>query len=31
MWETNLRAIIDGTAEKFAGPHFGERKKEGTA
>jgi integrase len=26
MWEANLRAIIDGTAEKFARPRFGERK-----
>jgi integrase len=24
MWEANLRAIIDGTAEKFARPRFGE-------
>src|SRR5262249_39363951 len=31
MWEANLRAIIDGTAEKIARPRFGERKKEGTA
>jgi integrase len=28
MWEANLRAIIDGTAEKIARPRFGERKKE---
>jgi len=31
MWEANLRAIIDGTAEKFARPRFGERMKGGTA
>jgi integrase len=31
MWEANLRAIIDGTAEKFSRPRFGERKKEDTA
>jgi integrase len=31
MWEANLRAIIDGTAEKIAHPRFGERKKEGAA
>ena len=31
MWEANLRAIIDGTAEKIARPRFGERKKENTA
>jgi integrase len=29
MWEANLRAIIDGTAEKIIHPRFGERKKEG--
>ena len=29
MWETNLRAIIDGTAEKIARPQFGEPKKGG--
>jgi integrase len=27
MWEANLRAIIDGTAEKIAHPRFGERQK----
>jgi integrase len=27
MWETNLRAIIDGDAEKVVRPQFGERKK----
>jgi integrase len=26
-WEANLRAIIDGTAEKITRPRFGERKK----
>jgi integrase len=31
MWEANLRAIIDGTAEKIARPRFGERKKENPA
>jgi hypothetical protein len=31
MWEANLRAIIDGTAEKFAHPNFGQRKKENPA
>jgi integrase len=31
MWEANLRAIIDGTAEKIATPRFGERKKGSTA
>jgi len=31
MWEDNLRAIINGTAEKIARPRFGERKKEDTA
>jgi integrase len=31
MWEANLRAIIDGTAEKIARPRFGERKKGSTA
>jgi integrase len=31
MWEANLRAIIDGTAEKIARPRFGERKKENSA
>jgi integrase len=31
MWEANLRAIIDGTAEKFTRPSFGERKKENSA
>jgi integrase len=31
MWETNLRAIIAGTAEKIAHPKFGERKKENPA
>jgi integrase len=31
MWETHLRAIIDGTAEKIARPRFGERKGGGTA
>jgi integrase len=25
-WEDHLRAVIDGTAEKFASPHFGQRK-----
>jgi integrase len=29
-WETHLRAVIDGTAEKIAYPRFGERKKGGT-
>jgi integrase len=29
MWEANLRAIIDGTAEKIARPQFGEPKKGG--
>jgi integrase len=29
MWEANLRAIIDGTAEKIARPRFGERQKKG--
>ena len=29
MWEANLRAIIDGTAEKIARPRFGEPKKGG--
>jgi integrase len=27
MWEANLRAIIDGTAEKIAHPNFGQRKE----
>jgi integrase len=31
MWEANLRAIIDGTAEKFARPNFGQPKKENSA
>jgi integrase len=31
MWEANLRAIIDGTAEKIARPRFGEPKKGGVA
>jgi integrase len=31
MLEANVRAIIDGTAEKIARPRFGERKKGGTA
>ena len=31
MWEANLRAIIDGTAERIAGPRFGEPRKENTA
>jgi len=31
MWETELRAIIAGTAKKVARPNFGERKKEDTA
>jgi integrase len=31
MWEANLRAIIDGTAEKITRPRFGERKKGDTA
>jgi integrase len=31
MWEANLRAIIDGTAEKIARPRFGEPKKGGAA
>jgi integrase len=31
MWEANLRAIIDGTAEKIAAPRFGERKKGSSA
>jgi integrase len=31
MWEANLRAIIDGTAEKVARPRFGERQKGSTA
>jgi integrase len=31
MWEANLRAIIDGTAEKIAHPRFGERQKGGKA
>jgi hypothetical protein len=26
MWEANLRAIIDGTAEKIAHPQFGQRR-----
>jgi integrase len=30
-WETHLRAIIDGTAEKIPRPNFGQRKKESTA
>jgi integrase len=30
MWETNLRAIIDGTAEKITRGNFGERKEGGT-
>jgi hypothetical protein len=25
MWEANLRAIIDGTAEKIAHPRFGKK------
>jgi integrase len=31
MWEANLHAIIDGTAEKIARPRFGEQKKGGAA
>ena len=31
MWEANLRAIIDGTAEKISAPTFGQRKKENSA
>jgi integrase len=31
MWDANLRAIIDGAAEKIAHPRFGERKKGGPA
>lgn len=27
MWEANLSAIIDGTAEKIARPRFGERRQ----
>jgi integrase len=30
-WESHLRAIIDGTAEKIPTPRFGERKQGGTA
>jgi integrase len=31
MWETHLRAIIDGTAEKIARPNFGQRREGNTA
>jgi integrase len=31
MWETNLRAIIAGTAEKIVRPQFGQPKKGGAA
>jgi len=27
MWEANLKAIVDGTAEKIARPRFGERRQ----
>jgi integrase len=30
-WETHLRAIIDGTAEKIARPRFGQRREGNTA